>query len=100
MGLLIHDNIDPGIGIQLVDTYASFHNQEVRIQPVEDPTCGKYYNLSSRYVIFASKKACDNNLKPLAILAIRTRTDNDGIKDVYSTLYSELAKKYQHVDSC
>lgn len=98
MGLLIHDKIDPGVGMELTDTYASFHNQEVRVQPTEDPKTGKCYNISSRYLIYTSKKACDSGLKPLSALAIRTKTDSNGIQDVYKTLYTELKKKYQQTD--
>lgn len=99
MGLIIHDQVETGFGISLADTYASFHGQEVRLSPVEDPKKGKVYHIATRYVVFKDQASCDAGLKPLMTVAFRTTTDCAGIKSVYGTLYENLAKQFKHTDT-
>ena len=98
MGIIIHDKVKTGYGIDLIDSYASFHGQEVRVTPVDDPKKGKVYHLATRYVVFKDEAACKSGLKPLMTVAFRTITNSTGIKDVFSTLYRSLAEKFDHVD--
>lgn len=98
MGIIIHDKISTGYGIDIIDSYASFKGQEVRMSPVIDPKKGKVYHLSTRYVVFKDEASCNSGLKPLMTIGFRTTTDEAGIKDPFATLYAALSTRYNHVD--
>ena len=98
MGIIIHDKLPTGFGIDIIDAYASFKGQEVRVTPVQDPKKGKIYHLATRYVVFKDEDACNAGLKPLMTVSFRTTTDTAGIKDPFATLYAALSKQFDHVD--
>lgn len=93
MGLIVHDKIDTGLGFEIVDSYVSFHGQEVRISPSINAT-GKIYHIASRFALFKSKESCLDDMRAIRTVPFRTVTDGKGITDVYGQLYEKLKENF------